>query len=835
MNGFGQPPPSPSPATAASASISHHAGNAPNHLTSANATSKPTVSVAPSPFSTPSVQHHAGLSNPNGGLPLPKTPYNHPARTPPLDSASITGKRKRADSSPVKEPQNASGTVPPAHRQQLLSTLRRNFLSTLTEYDVGISLLDRPVALDSSSHEAKKSKVQPAPSGLETLRQRIASDTFYTSLPPILKDVNTVVNEASEGLGAPVGVAPEDEMKDDDGVPVKNEAGDTIARIQKFKQVAMGLISQAATQYPFLNVSEEEKAVDTESAESDGSPFRAQRPYKFALSIVGNSGNRMYSIIHSPRTGRTGARQKKLEDIDVDQVSDERMLREMALPVHAQVVKIYQAEAEAAFRKPFTVKDMLPAHAKTSSPRRDKKAAESKTSPKGLETTQWLYYGPFASFAPTSDEGNAVISLQEKNRLWYSMHGEEALRQVRSSGKETEDEDAEFKKMADSYEPIPIDPALFESESESDKALREMSDLLVDLRIRQATRASKPNQSQQPKVDAAETEAYQKALARLTDLVGKLDPESFDKIDSLLDSVPDSRSNLPAVRFPIQGSAPNPEKAPQPASAPTPGPQYTTTRVSYAGYGGDGAFSPSARVVSNRPSSQNQYTRSSGYSQQHYPPQTPVNRQSYSHNPSYYTPQPQYTQQRQAVPSTPQFPPGNYANSPFSRSSQSAVPRIAAAGGQQVYIHAGSGSYQQPAIRQTTGYITQNTSQGPMQVQTGRRVSMVPQTPQPQPQQSQQPHRPQSGQGYHYTSSHNYQVAQQTQQHIIMRQQQQQQQQQPHPQYHQPGTPNQGQYVYAQQSMRHAMTPNQPRIIYANGYQPPSRMMQGPPPAEATK
>ncbi|EWC45504.1 hypothetical protein DRE_05362 [Drechslerella stenobrocha 248] len=690
MNGFGQPPLSPSPAASASASMAH--SNATHLNISSSSTPKPVAAVAPSFSSNAAYSYNSGANGAplsNKAVPLPSS------RTPPLDTTSITGKRKRADSSPVKEAQHLSGTVSAAHRQQLLSDFRKNFLLKLTDHDVGISLLDKPISPDSSSHEAKKSKVLP--SGLETIRQRANSNTVYTSLPLILKDVNAVVNEALERLRASTRIAPEDEMKDDDGVAIKNGTNDWAARIQTFKQVASDLISQAAAQHPYLNTSEEEKTAGSDANEKHVDASTSSK-FKYAIALRNNiSGNRMYSLVNPPTSATSGARATSSGDMEVDRASDEQALAALDLHPHAQVFKIYQASTSSATKKPLTIKDLLPHHAKAQSPRREKKMSERRQAPKGLDTADWLLHDPFMTFAPSCDEAGAFVSDSRKNSHWYSAYGEVALQAARAYARgENKDDEAEFKKLAETYEPIPIDPALFESESESDRALREISDVLIELRTKQITRTSKQTQSAPPKIEAAETELFQKAMDKLTGLLGKLDPDSYDLLDAILESTPNSSSNLPTLNFPTRGSLPNPEKAPAPAPAPvqTPGPQFTTTRVSYTGYANDGTYPPTTRVASARPPPQNQYARPSGYSQPHYPPQTPVNRQPYAHNASYYTPQPQYSQPRPSAPATPQYPAGNYTNSPFSRSPAGAVPRIAAAGGQQVYIHsAGSFSH----------------------------------------------------------------------------------------------------------------------------------------------
>ncbi|KAF3910925.1 hypothetical protein ABW20_dc0109382 [Dactylellina cionopaga] len=851
MNGFG-PAPSVSvpssasapsaaltPATTAPSTIIHT--NAVVHLNSNNTATG--AAVAPSPFSTSS---SSSIATPLKQFPLTNTssstvngttsnttsiPFPYPSH----DTTSITGKRKRADSSPVKEPQNLAG-IPPAHRQKLLSDFRQNFLLTLTEHDAGISLLDKPVSPEPNSHEAKKSKTLSSPDGMQTLRQRLNSDTFYTSLQTLFKDLNIIINESLEDLGAAAGIAPEDEMKDDDATPIKDESGDAAGRIRKFKQVAQDLITQAITQYPYLNVAEESKVSDTADSADDESPTTTERPrqpsnYKLAVA-VSNGNKTYYSMVKAPsKASKTAG--KHTDEMDIDENSTEQLAAQ-DLPPHAQIITIY--ESSASLERPQTMKETFANFTKAAQNlRRDKKSPEKRQCDwrdQGLETADWLYYGPFMSFCPTSDDGRATVAEGLKSWYWYTKHGDGELKRVLAGRQDEEDEERQFKELADSYEPLPIDPALFETETESEKALREISDILSDLHLKQNTRLVKHNNPSKPsKPDQAESEVYQKAQTRLVELIAKLEPEVCEKLDQILDLAPNVDA-LPLRTAPMPGSMPNPEKAPPPqAPMPTPAPQYTTTRVSYAPYAGEGAFTPTARVVSSRSSGHNQYTNRTNYAQQSYAqPQTPVRQQQYGPNTPYYPAQTPYTgQHRQAVPVTPQYPASGYANSPFSRSTSGTVPRMAPAGGQQVFVHGSTPTIQQPAIRQTH-FITQQTSHGPVQVQTGRRVSLAPQVQQQQqpPPQQQQPPRTPSAQGFAapYTPGHAQYtgIAQQTQQQMLRTQQQQQ------PQFHAPPhTPTQAQYAMYHQQQARPIQPGQSRAPFPSNFQNQVRIVQAQP------
>ncbi|KAK6533606.1 hypothetical protein TWF694_002543 [Orbilia ellipsospora] len=849
MNGFGINPPTapsssnpiPPPAAPTAAMVPATASTPATLITSSNPptnqqppSNRPAIgaAVAPSPFSstvTPVKQYPPANSRPG---PLPSTingttvtttsiPFPYPSH----DTTSITGKRKRADSSPVKEPQAISG-VPFAQKQKLLSDFRKGLLSALIELDAGISLLDNPVSSEPNPHEIKKSKTLSAPDGLQTLRQRLSSDLFYPSLQPLLKDVNSVANEALETHGATPGIAPEDEMKDDDPTPIKNEAGDAVGLIRKFRQAAQDMISNAVIQYPYLNISDEPpKIADDDDDDDDDDSNDQNRNFKTAISFNAG-GKKLYAIVKPPKEPAAPKPKPNSDEMEIDGGPDEGYVSSQDVHPRASFIKIY--ESDTALSKPQTMKNLFPRTAKAVQTIGDGKEKDTKkTRENSLQTAEWQDNGPFSSFLPTSDEKDSIVTASQKSWLWYSVWGEQELKRVRAGPpKELPDEEKAFKELADAWEPMPIDPALFEGESENDKALREISDILSELNLKQHARLTKQAKSSQlTKPDQAETSVYEKVRDRLVQLIAKLDPEVCDKLDEILDA--DSSSNSVLLRgFAMPGSMPNPEKAPPPqAPVPTPAPQFTTTRVSYAPYAGDGSFTPTARVVSSRSSGHNQYTNRASYSQPHYAqPQTPV-RQQYPPNSPYYPPQTPYTgQHRQAIPSTPQFPPAGYVNSPF-RSSAATVPRIAAGSSQQVYVQgSATPTYQAPAIRQTS-FITQQTSHGGPQ--TGRRVSLAPQIP----PQTQQQHRPPSTPGFSapFTQGHTQYtgIAQQTQQQMLRTQQQQQQQQ-----FHaQPHTPNQAQYaMYHQQSPQvRAIQPGQPRAPYPNGYQGQVRIVQGPP------
>ncbi|KAF3902749.1 hypothetical protein AA313_de0203273 [Arthrobotrys entomopaga] len=836
------PPPPPPPPANAAATAAMPPATAPTPaplITSSNlSTNQPSLTssnrpaigaaVAPSPFSStvtpvkqyppPPNSHPGPPSTINGTTALSNTiPFPYPSH----DTTSITGKRKRADSSPVKE--SHSG-VPFAQKQKLLSDFRKGLLLKLVELDAGISLLDKPISSEPNSHEIKKSKTLSNQDGVQTLRQRLSSDLFYPSLQPLLKDVNNVANEALERHGATPGIAPEDEMKDDDPTPIKNEAGDAVGQIRKFKQAAQDMISHAITQYPYLNISDEPpKVADDDDNDDDDDSNDQNRNFKTAISFS-TGAKKLYAIVKPPKESTPPQPKPNSDEMEIDGGPDEGYVSSQDVHPRAAFIKIYQSDT--GLSKPQTMKSLFPRTAKAVQTIGEAKEKEpKKTREQGLQTAEWQDNGPFSSFLPTFDEKDSIVTADQKSWLWYSVWGDQELKRVRAGPpKELTDEEKAFKELADGWEPIPIDPALFEGESENDKALREISDILSELNLKQHARLIKPTKSSQPnKPDQTEASVYEKVRERLVQLIAKLDPEVCDKLDDFLDA--DSNSVL-LRGYAMPGSMPNPEKAPPPqAPVPTPAPQFTTTRVSYAPYTGEGSFTPTARVVSSRSSGHNQYTNRASYSQPHYAqPQTPV-RQQYPPSSPYYPPQTPYTgQHRQAIPSTPQFPPSGYANSPF-RSSAAAVPRMAAGSSQQVYVQgSATPTYQAPAIRQTS-FITQQTSHGGPQ--TGRRVSLAPQIP----PQTQQQHRPPSTPGFSasFTQGHTQYtgIAQQTQQQMLRTQQQQQQQfhAQPH------STPTQAQYaMYHQQSPQvRAIQPGQPRTPYPNGYQGQVRIVQGPP------
>ncbi|KAK6357115.1 hypothetical protein TWF718_001441 [Orbilia javanica] len=765
-----------------------------HHLNHNNARTDPPTTAATA-SSTPS-SSSSSASSANGVLPTLH------------DTTSIIGKRKRADSSPTKELQNVNN-ISPAQKQQILAEIRGAVLASLAHHDVGLSLLDKPVSPQSTSHEAKKVK-SPNPDGLLTLRQRLMSDSFYQSLDTLSQDINRVTNEALEALGVRTDIAPEDEMRDDDDIHVKNEAGDTSGKIKKFKQIAQSLIAQKLSHHPYLNIPDDQKSPDTTTnttSAPDDTVVDAPRPSpKFKRSVILRSGNKAYYQTLTPKLAETTKRGQ--DEMDVDEELDE--LQQSDLPPQAEIVRVYEnTPRESA----ITLKDSFPNIAKIPTGRHDKKLPERKYQDKGLETPEWLYYGPFMSFAPTHDQGRSTLSVSQKNQYWFSLHGERELNRIRA-GKEPEqgeqDEEAEFKELAEKYEPAAIDPALFEDESENDKALRAISDLLAELRFKQENRLSKhSNPSAPSKPDRTETEVYQQAIDKLAYLVAKLEPGAYDALETLLDSLPDS---IPVRLHAVPGTLPDTAKVP-PQPAPQPAAPYTTTRVSY--HQGEGMFSPSARVVSNRPQGHNQFNRTGSFSQQSYP-QTPINRQAYGPNTAYYTAQAQYTQPRgPPVQVTPQqYAAANYTGSPFSRNAT--VPRMSSSGGHSTFAQQSTPSAPFQATIRQTSFITQGT--GPTQVQTGRRVSLAPQQPQTQV-------RPASGQMQTYTpyapshSQHTF-TAHQTQQQILRVQQQQPQQQQP--QY--PHTPSQQQqqqqqqFVYSQQVRQ--MQSGQQRAAFTNGSYP---------------
>ncbi|EPS42432.1 hypothetical protein H072_3596 [Dactylellina haptotyla CBS 200.50] len=828
MNGFGG---LPSAAVAPTPTLLPTASGSSSSSSSFNSNSTPNpapnhapvgAAVAPSPFApaTASLKQQPLVNAPN------VFPYaGH-------DTTSITGKRKRADSSPVKEPQNVS-LLPAAQKLQLLADFRKGFLNKLLTHDAGISLLDKPISREINAHEAKKSKTLTNPDGLQTLRQRLSSDT-YTSLRKLRMDIDCVVAEALEALGAAPGIAPEDEMKDDDAAPINGNAAEVAektAKIRSFGQLAGNMITDAVKQYADLDRVEDQ---DTPEADSEGPSDEADEqepPYKLAVSLKVNNKT-YYSSLLSPK-----AKTKKpnADDMDIDDGPDEGYISSYGisavdLPPGAELVKIYEADSSMA--RDVKIKDVVPQHNKTSQNRHEKRESERRTRDSGLQTAHWIDNGPFGSFLPSSDNGYSIVPEGQKSWYWYSQYGEQELARVRSGVRSDEEEEKAFKELVDNYEQMPIDPALFESETDDQKTLREINDLLCKLHLQQNTRLAKHNHPTQPsKPDQAETKTYEEVLDRLAKLIAQLDPGVCDRLDKLIADLNPGTSNIPLTSFAMPGSMQNPEKAPQPqAPMPTPAPNFTTTttRVSYAPpYSGDGTFTPNARIVSSRSSGHNQYTNRSTFSHQQYPqPQTPV-RQQYPPNSSYFPNQAPYTgHHRQSIPATPQYSATGYTNSPFSRSNTTTVPRMAAASGQQVYVHGSSTpTFQAPAIRQTN-FITQQTSHGPVQVQTGRRVSLAPQVAQPQPQQ----HRPPSAQGFAapYTPGHAQYtgIAQQTQQQMLRNQQQPQQ-------FHGPQTPTPAQFaMFQQQQQQHvrAIQPGQTRVAFPNGYNPGNvRIVQGPP------
>ncbi|KAK6363208.1 hypothetical protein TWF730_000651 [Orbilia blumenaviensis] len=795
MNGLGIAPSSTSssaasapmitPATPAliSNTIATHAVVANSPFQSAPS-KQPTPSITPSHVGNTSVRTDSSSSaSTNGALPT------HPHH----DTTSIIGKRKRADSSPVKESQTVTA-IPPAQKQQLLADFRRTILASLIQYDAGISLLDKPVSPEPSSHEAKKFK-SPNPDGLQTLRQRLMSDYFYQSLDTLTQDVDRVANEALEALGLPTDIAPEDEMRDDD-VHVKDEAGDVPGKIKKFKQAAQSLIAQALSQHPYLNVPDDPKSPDL--SVPDDITLEQFRPWPNSkLSVIIKIGNKSYYQTLRPKDNKTKPPKQSLDEMDVDEELDE--LEQSDLPPQAEIVRIYQNTPRESVRM---LKDAFPSFAKIPTGRREKKSSERKSQDKGLEAPDWLYYGPFYSFAPTHDQGRATISVHTKSQHWFSLHGEKELRRIRAGAEREElDEEAEFKELCEKYEPIPIDPALFEDESENDKALRGISDVLAELRLKQENRLIKHNNpTVASKPDRAEAELHLKSLNQIAELVGKLEPGVYDALEKLLDSLPTSEETIKI--HPTPGTLPDTTKvAPPPVPQPTP--QYTTTRVSYAG---NEMFSPTARVVSGRSQGHNQYTnRTSSFSQQPYP-QTPMNRQAYAGNAGYYPQQAAYTQPRPPIPVTPQqYAAGGYTNSPFSRNATATVPRMStsSSSGHPSFVQQTNPSTPFQATIRQTSFITQGTGHGPAQVQTGRRVSLAPQQPQT-------PVRPPSGQGQvyaPYTPGHNQHTftAHQTQQQIL-RVQQQQTHQQPQPYAHTPSQQQQ-QFAFNQQARQMQHTP----------------------------
>ncbi|KAF3093820.1 hypothetical protein TWF594_010412 [Orbilia oligospora] len=725
------------------------------------------------------------------------------------DTTSIIGKRKRADSSPVKESQNTTA-VSPAQRQQLLADIRNTVLTSLAHLDAGISLLDKPVSPEPSSHEAKKVK-SPNPDGLQTLRQRLLSDSFYQSLDALSQDVNRVTNEALEALGVRTDIAPEDEMMDDD-VHVKNEAEDTPGKIKKFRQAAQTVIAQTLTHHPYLNIPDDQKSPDatTNTAVIPDDISLDQPSPKFKYAIIVKNGNKTYYQILKKHP-ETNTPRRSQDEMDVDEELDE--LQQSDLPPQAEIVRIYENTPRETTR---TLRDAFPNIAKIPTSRQDKKPSDRKYQDKGIETPDWLDYGPFMSFAPTYDQGRSTMSVHAKNQYWFALHGEKELKRIRAGRQpeqDAQDEEYQFKDLAEKYEPIPIDPALFEEESENDKTLRAISDLLAELRLKQETRFAKHSNPNVPsKPDGPETEIHGKAIEQLAELIGKLEPGTCDALEELIDSLPES---LPIRLHPAPGTLLDTAKVPPPPT-PQPAAPYTTTRVSY--HQQDAVFSPSARVVPNRSQGHNQYTNRTGsFSQQSYP-QTPINRQPYGPNAGFYPPQPAYTQPRgPPIPTTPQqYPAGGYTNSPFSRNATATVPRMASSGAHPGFVQQSNPSTPFQAIRQTS-FITQGN--GPAQVQTGRRVSLAPQQPQPQV-------RPASGQGQAYspyTPGHNQHTftAHQTQQQILRVQQQTQQQpaqytpgHQPQPQQQQ----QQQQFAYSQQVRQ--MQPSQQRAPYPNGSYP---------------
>ncbi|KAK6536431.1 hypothetical protein TWF281_000668 [Arthrobotrys megalospora] len=729
----------------------------------------------------------------NGALPI------HPQH----DTTSIIGKRKRADSSPVKESQNVTA-IPPAQKQQLLADFRRMILTSLAQHDAGISLLDKPVSPEPGSHEAKKSKTSPSPDGLQTLRQRLMSDSFYRSLNTLSQDVNQVTNEALEALGLPTDIAPEDEMKDDD-VQIKNEGGDTPGKIKNFKQVAQTLIAQALSQHPYLNVPDDTKSPDP-TIPDDISLDQINASPNYQLAVLVRSGNKSYYQTVKQSGNKSKGRKQSQDEMDVD--DEPGMLQQSDLPPQAEIIRSYQNPTRESVR---TLKEALPSFAKIPTGRRDRKSSERKSLDRRLEAPDWLYYGPFMSFAPTHDQGRATMPVHLKNSHWFALHGEKELKKIRAGDQHDElDEEAEFKELSEKYEPIPIDPALFEDESENDKALRGISDVLSELRLKQDTRLTKHSNPNAPsKPDRLEAELHNKSLHQLAELVGKLEPGVFKALEKFLDSIPSS-DDISVKIFPVQGTLPDTAKVPPPA-VPQPASQYTTTRVSY--HQGEGVFSPSARVVSSRSQGHNQYTNRTGsFSQQSYP-QTPINRQAYGPNSGYYAQQAPYTQPRPPIPVTPQqYAASGYTSSPFSRNATATVPRMSSSGAHPGFVQQSNPSTPFQATIRQTSFITQGTGHGPAQVQTGRRVSLAPQQPQPQV-------RPASGQGQAYaayTPSHNQHTftAHQTQQQILRVQQQQGQ---PQPQQF-PHTPGQQQFAYNQQVRQ--MQPGQQRAPYPNGGYP---------------
>ncbi|KAF3942181.1 hypothetical protein ABW19_dt0209047 [Dactylella cylindrospora] len=821
MNGFGPNPSSSSsssaasnpsiPPTAATPNLVQQTSSVNNNSTfNSNGShvnhSASTPSTNPSSqFPNPTSLKSSNTPNtlPNNNVVVGKGPDDPSSRYPPHDPNSVTGKRKRADSSPVKELQGST-TIPFAQRQQLLSDIRRTLLSTLSEHDAGISLLDRPVSPDETAHEPKKSKTQPNSNGLETLRQRLNSDSFYTSLPGILKDVNGVANEALEAARTNANVAPEDEMKDDDATISRNDAENKAERIQKFKQIAQNLITQTASQHPYLNAAEEKESTQP-TLEDIPSLDETKRDSQWAITVT-DQGKVYYTTLRSKDDT-----EEPITDTDISQIQQ------------ARFVKIFASNYDWKHPPKFKNSFVTAPNPQRPLPRltifNEKQAREERKS-RAPSTYKWLSYGDFMSFAPTQDQGGDVASGGTRSQAWYGKHGEGGLKRALSDNHEDSDDvekdDAEFKQLAESYEPIPIDPALFESETPIEKAVREISDALENLYNKQYTRlAQHTNLTQVSKPDSAEATAYREAEQRIVKILSQLDPESCDSLDKAFELYLETKPALDklSLQVPSQaGTMPNPREAPPPAAIQTPAPQQYTTRVSI---GGEGSLTPTARVVSTRTHPQAQYARSA-YTPHNFP-QTPPNRSQYNPNNAYFTPQPTYPQPRQPSSAIPQYQGSGYANSPFSRTASGSVPRITSSGQTHVYIQQGGSGYSQPAIRQTTGYYVQGQGQTQIHHQTPRRVSMVPQHQQQQQQQQQQ--RPPSSQAHHYTPGHTQytQMAQQMQQ-TLLRQQPQ----------HQP-TPGQGQFSYSQQQIRPAVQSTPSRSNYPAGYQALGRMISGPP------
>lgn len=331
-----------------------------------------------------------------------------------------------------------------------------------------------------------------------------------------------------------------------------------------------------------------------------------------------------------------------------------------------------------------------------------------------------LFRSAFSSFAPSRDDQGAIVSEQEKNRVWWTKYGEpqmhghleavEGVLEYSEDAMEVDDVEALDEKLIedgltnwDSYNDArtPFDKEAEEGKGASE-LLQEISELLEILhsyqRIRHTTQPSSSSSSQPlqgskaqqsnlpPEISTpsdAEFEVYENLKTQLVEVIATLPPYMLSKLDSnrLRPLRVNTRIQIPGRHQKGTLEDDMTSTRPRPSTYGTYQPSYSTTGSTRGGY----TASP-GQTSAHRPSYSNQT-----------PVQRPAANASYSRYSGQTASTPQYgaNSVRSAYNQYPQ------QRTPSSYSGQYGYPQTS-----QTYSQYGS-SYRPSGMQQVSSYSQQ--------------------------------------------------------------------------------------------------------------------------------